>query len=109
MRGHKIFQKNGKWYFHLIPNNATDQEVGCSASFDSRSECAQAVATFRKFVIEKQINTLDHPNIKTVKGNREAHFEYQMDGKTIFQSRTYRTSSPISSCKKSIGSIYKHI
>lgn len=109
MRGYRVFQQDGKWFFHLIPSNSNKQEVGCSALFDSYDECVQAVAAFRSMVIEKQINTLDHPNVKTVKGDREAHFEYWIDGKLIFQSRDYKTSSPITSCKKSIKSIHEHI
>ena len=94
MRGYKVFLKNGKWFFHLIPNNNNRQEVGKSALFDSREECMQAVETFRKLVIENCVNTLNHPNIKVVKGDCTAHFQYWIDGEIIFQSRTYCTSSP---------------
>ena len=109
MRGYKIIQDNGKWFFLLIPNNSNSQEIGCSKSFQSYVECEEGVQKFRKLIIENRVNSYDSPFVSIIECGREAFLEYSVNGEMIFQSRKYSSSSPRTCCKKCVVSIHKHI
>ena len=109
MRGYKILQTDGKWYFQLIPHNSKTQEVGNSKLFDSYNNCIAGVHQFRELVNKNNINTVASPLVKIVESDRDAYVEYCIDGEVLFRSRKYSSSSPKTLCKKCVESIYEHI
>lgn len=111
MRGYKVIQENGKWFFELIPNNNNNQPVGRSKGYESQRECRKAVKDFGYFIIQKEIRTADSPYVlieKEIYHNIPyCVFKYVWNDEVVF----YRTIAyqHKASCEKAVASIYKHI
>ena len=109
MQGYRIIQEDKQYYFILLPQNNSNQEVGYSPKYNSKEECIKAVATFRKIVIDNEIDSIDSPLIEIVKTDKGIYFRYKYNDKIVFQSRTYNCEPYECHCKKRIKSIYNQI
>lgn len=108
MRGYKIIQEDGKYLFQLIPRNNNNQYVGWSRQFNSQLECVQGVKQLRNLIVDNQIKTLDSPYVTFIKGEKNAHFEYCVDGEMLFRSREYDSTAK-STCNARVLAIFNQI
>lgn len=106
MRGYRIKQENAKWYFELIPSNNNKQPIGRSSLCATREECIEKLKFFRRFIIDNSISDENSPFISISKQSDRYTFCYICDGKKLYESNAYWQKS---SCKKSIGAIYKYL
>ena len=108
MRGYKIIQEDGKYYFQLIPSNNNRQCVGWSKLFNSQLECVQGMKELRDLIVEHQIKSVNSPYVTFVKDEKYAHFEYCIDGEMLFRSREYHSTAK-STCNARVQAIFNQI
>lgn len=106
--GYRILSDKDGFYFALLANNTSRQEMIRSLSFPSIVKCRNNLSKFREFIIE---NAIKDDNSKYVQICRQSddkyYLSYQADNKTRwYRPLGYGTKEY---AKKAIRSIYKHI
>lgn len=74
--------------------------------YESEKECEEGMKTFRKLVIENNVDSLASPYVTLEEQGNRLFLCYVMDGKIVLKAGTYENRQ---NCRKSVKAICKYI
>lgn len=109
MRGYRIYEEDGRWFFELIPGNKGMQRMTVSCPYDREESCINAVKNLKEWIVSNEINSVRSPFVQVLKCETGTKVQYIKDGRVVLESRSYFGNSAMQNCKKCIATIYQNI